>query len=199
VNRPAIVVLALAWPLAFGCAHAYRPYNYAAEPDPRKHEYVLGPSDVLRVTVWHNVDLSGDVIVRPDGTITVPLVGDLPAAGRTAAEVRAELTQRLAAFVKDDAAVVTVAVTAINSYRFTVSGNVERPGTFSANHYVTISEAMALAGGPNRFSVPEDAVVIRTDPQGGTRRIPIDYPAMLAGTHPEQNVALLRGDVLYVP
>ena len=192
-------MLALTWPLALACAHAVRPYDYAAEPDPRKHEFVLGPSDVLRVTVWHNPDLSGEVIVRPDGTITVPLVGDLPALGRTPAEVRAELTQRLAAFVKDDAAVVTVAVTAINSYRFTVSGSVERPGTFSANHYMTVSEAMALAGGPNRFSAPEDTVVIRTDPQGGTRRIPIDYTAMLAGKHPEQNVALLPGDVIYVP
>lgn len=191
-------MLLLAWPLAVGCAHTQRPYNYSSEPDPRTQEYVLGPSDVLRITVWRNPDLSGEAVVRPDGTITVPLVGDVHAAGRTPGEVRAELTQRLATFIKDDSAVVTVAVTAINSYRFTVSGNVEHPGTFNANHYVTISEAMALAGGPNRFSEPEDTVIIRTDSHG-VRRVPIDYTGVLAGTHPEQNVPLLPGDVVYVP
>jgi polysaccharide biosynthesis/export protein len=199
VSRRMISVLALAWPLLSGCPHQGKPYNYSIEPDPRKTEFVLGPSDVLHINVWKNPDLSGDTVVRPDGTITLPLVGDIEASGRTSAEVRAEITQRLAQFIKDDSAVVTVAITAINSYRFTVSGNIERPGTFNASHFVTISEAMALAGGPNRYADPEDTVVIRTDAKNGTRRIPIDYPAMLAGKRPEQNIPLLPGDVLYVP
>ena len=193
------LALALAWPLLPGCTHQARPYNYANEPDPRKQEFVLGPSDVLHINVWKNPDLSGDTVVRPDGTITLPLVGDIKAEGRTPAEIRTELTHRLGTFIKDDSAVVTVAVTAINSYRFTMSGNIERPGTYTSSHYVTVSEAMALAGGPNRYADPEDMVVIRTDTQHGMRRIPIDYPAMLAGKRPEQNVALLPGDVVYVP
>jgi polysaccharide export outer membrane protein len=193
-------LLALAAPLSLGCAHRAGSYDYANEPDPRKQEFVLGPSDVLHINVWKNQDLSGDAVVRPDGTITVPLVGDVRAAGRTPGQVRAELTQRLGTFIKDDSAVVTVAVTAINSYRFTVSGNVERPGTYNSSHYVTVSEAMALAGGPNRYAAPEDTVVIRTDGQlGASRRIPIDFPAMLSGKRPEQNLALLPGDVVYVP
>jgi polysaccharide export outer membrane protein len=192
--------LALALLLASGCFHQARPYNYANEPDPRKAEFVLGPSDVLHINVWKNPDLSGDTIVRPDGTITLALVGDIRAAGRTPDEVRQEITQRLATFIKDDSAVVTVAVTAINSYRFTVAGNIDRPGTYSASHYVTVAEALALAGGPNRYADPEDMVVIRTDAdKGGTRRIPIDYPAMQSGKRPEQNIALLPGDVIYVP
>ena len=195
-----ISVLALAWPLVAGCTHQAHPYNYASEPDPRKQEFVLGPSDVLHINVWKNPDLSGDTIVRPDGTITLPLVGDIHAAGRTSAEIRTELTQRLGTFIKDDSAVVTVAVTSINSYRFTMSGNVERPGTYNSSHYVTVSEAMALAGGPNRYADPEETVVIRTDTtKGATRRIPIDYPSMLSGKRPEQNIALLPGDVIYVP
>jgi polysaccharide export outer membrane protein len=192
-------VLALPWPLCTGCTHQAKPYNYSIEPDPRKTEFVIGPSDVLHINVWKNPDLSGDTVVRPDGTITLPLVGDVRAAGRTPVEIRAEITQRLGTYIKDDSAVVTVAVTAINSYRFTVSGNIERPGTFNASHYVTVSEAMALAGGPNRYADPEDIVVIRSDAQHGTRRIPIDYPALLAGKRPEQNIALLPGDVVYVP
>jgi polysaccharide export outer membrane protein len=192
-------VLVVAWPLASGCTHQARPYNYANEPDPRKAEFVLGPSDVLHINVWKNPDLSGDTVVRPDGTITLPLVGDIHAAGRTSAEIRTELTQRLKTFIKDDSAVVTVAVTAINSYRFTVAGNIERPGTYNSSHYVTVAEALALAGGPNRYADPEDTVVIRTDGDHGTRRIPIDYPAMQSGKRPEQNIALLSGDVIFVP
>jgi polysaccharide export outer membrane protein len=194
-----ITVLALTWPLLSACRHQQQPYNYSVEPDPRKTEFVLGPSDVIHINVWKNPDISGDTVVRPDGTITLPLVGDIRAAGRTPAEIRKEITQRLGTYIKDDSAVVTVAVTAINSYRFTVSGNIERPGTFNASHYVTVSEAMALAGGPNRYAAPEDTVVIRADGEKGTRRIPIDYPAMLSGKRPEQNIALLPGDVVYVP
>jgi polysaccharide export outer membrane protein len=182
-----------------GCPHQHPKFNYAAEPDPRKQEYILGASDVLKITVWHNPDLSVDTTVRPDGTITLPLVGDLRAAGRTPGQVRAEITQRLGTFIKDEAAIVTVAVTAINSYRFTLGGNVEHPGTYNANHFVTVSEAMTLAGGPNRFSTPEDTVIIRTTPDKGTRRIPIDYPSILDGRHPEADLPLIAGDTVYVP
>ena len=191
-----VVVVVVA---AAGCPAKLPYYNYAAEPDPRKAEYVLGASDVLRVTVWHNPDLSGEVVVRPDGTISMPLVGDLRAAGRTPSALRDELTQRLAKFIKDEAATVTVAVSAINSYRFVVSGNVERGGSFSSNHFVTVTEAISLAGGPNRYATAEQTVIIRTDPARGVRRIPIDYPSILKGTHPEHDLPILAGDTIYVP
>lgn len=184
--------------LVAGCAHKQARYNYASEPDPRKQEYVIGPSDVVRISVWHNPDLSGEAIVRPDGTITMPLVGDLRAAGRTPGQIRAEITQRLGAFIKDESAIVTVAVATINSYRFTVSGNVEKPGTFTATHFVTVSEAIALAGGANRFAEAEASIIIRSDDKG-TRRIPVDYPGILAGTRAQQDLPLLAGDTLYVP
>jgi polysaccharide export outer membrane protein len=80
-----------------------------------------------------------------------------------------------------------------------VSGNVEKGGAFAVNHYVTVSEAMAMAGGPNRFASPDEAVIIRLDPTKGTRRIPIDYPSILNGAHPEQDLPILSGDTLYVP
>ena len=191
--------LAVSWLFTAACATPHPYFNYAAEPDPRKQEYVLGAADLLRVTVWHNPDLSGEAIIRPDGTISLPLVGDLRAAGRTPGQVREEIAQRLRAFVKDESAVVTVAVAAINSYRFTVSGNAEHPGTYAANKFLTVTEGVALAGGPNKFASPEDTVVIRPNPTGGVRRIPIDYPAILKGTHPEQDLPLLAGDVVYVP
>jgi polysaccharide export outer membrane protein len=195
------IVLLLALPAAVngGCATPHSTFDYASEPDPRKLEYVLGPSDVLRITVWRNPELSGDATVRPDGTISLPLVGDLRAAGRTPGQVRADLAQRMATFIKEESATLTVAVATINSYRFVVSGNVEKPGAFSANHYVTIVEALALAGGPNRFANADATVIIRNDPTRGVRRIPVDYPAILTGTRPEQNLPLVSGDTVYVP
>jgi polysaccharide export outer membrane protein len=189
--------LAFASSLA-GCGHAASRYNYAAEPDPRKTEYVLGPSDVLRINVWRNPDLSGDATVRPDGTITLPLVGDLHAAGRTPGKIRAEIAQRLGAFIKDDSAMVTVAVATVGSYHFTIVGNAERPGDYASNHYVTVSEALTLAGGPNRFSDPTSIVIIRND-ERGLRRIPIDYTGILDGTRSAQDLPIVTGDTLYIP
>jgi len=182
-----------------GCATVPPHFDYAKEPDPRRQEYVLGPSDVLRISVWHDNDLSGEAVVRPDGAISLPLIGDLRAAGRTPEQVRVEITQRLGTFIKDQAAVVTVMVAQINSYRFTVSGNCEHPGAFSPNHYVSVSEAMVMAGGPNRYGTPEEVVIIRPDPGHPPRRIPINYPSILSGIHPEQDLVLLAGDNVYVP
>lgn len=196
--RWAIAALMLAGTLA-GCPTPQPYFNYAAEPDPRKNGFLLGPSDVLKVNVWHNPDLSGDAIVRPDGTITLPLLGDVAAAGRTPTEVRNEITARLKAYIKDESAIVTVAVAAVNSYRFVVSGNVEKPGSYNANHYASVSEAITLAGGPNRFASQEQAVIIRTGPDGKVRRIPIDNAAILSGRHPEQDLVILPGDTVYVP
>jgi len=182
-----------------GCAHTVPYYDYSREPDPRKDEFRLGPSDVLQVTVWHNPDLTGPAIVRPDGTISLPLIGDLKAAGRTTAELRTEISQRLRAFIKDEAATVTVAISQINSYRYVVSGSVAHPGAFTANHYVTVSEAIAQAGGPDRFASPIETVIIRNDASGKTRRIPIDYPSILDGKHPEHDLPILPGDTIYIP
>ena len=181
------------------CKTVHPYYDYASEPDPRRQEFALGPADVLKVNVWKNPDLSGDATVRPDGTISLPLLGEIRAAGRTPRELQADIAQKLAAFVKDESATVTVTVAAINSYRFVVLGNVEHGGSFTANHYTTVTEAVALAGGPNRFADVEQMVIIRQDPQKGVKRIPIDYTAILNGSRPDENLPLLPGDTVYVP
>ena len=191
------LVLLLA--ICIGCATTHPPYDYASEPDPRKGDFVLGPSDVLKITVWRNPELSTDAVVRPDGTVSLPLVGDLQASGRTSIQLKEEIVKRLRAYLKDESAIVTVAVTAINSYRFVVSGNVERQGVFSSNHFVTVTEAIALAGGANKFADPAGTVVIRIDANGGVRRIPIDYPGVLSGMKPKENIPLIAGDTIYIP
>lgn len=182
-----------------GCPSPQPYFNYAAEPDPRKAGFVLGPSDVLKINVWHNPDLSVDAVVRPDGTITMPLVGDIRAAGRTPVEVRDEITKRLKVYIADESAVVTVAVSGVNSYHFVVNGNVEKPGTYNATHFATVSEALTLAGGPNKFATPEEIVIIRTAADGTVKRIPIDEIGILTGKKPQEDLVVLPGDTIYVP
>jgi polysaccharide export outer membrane protein len=172
-------------------------YAEAARTDPRRFPYIIGVADVVRITVWKDPGLSTDAIVRPDGTITMPLVGELRAAGRTAAELQKDATPRLAAFVKD--AVLTVSVVEVNSYRFTVAGNVEHPGLFTSRSYLTVSEAMALAGGPTRYASTGDVVIVRTLANGVKQRNPIDYDAILSGHRPDQDIVILAGDAMRVP
>lgn len=177
-----------------GCGPAY--YDYSKEPDPRKGEFVLGVNDALHVTVWKNAELSVDARVRPDGTITMPLVGDIKAAGRTPSSLRAEITKRLQSFVRDEGAIVSVAVTEVNSYRFTVAGQVEHAGLLTAKFYVTASEAIAMAGGLNRFANPHRLTLVRNDARG-LRRIPLDYARIASGAHPEEDIVILAGDSLF--
>lgn len=174
-------------------------YDHSAEPDPRKQPYVVGVSDRLLLTVWKNPDLSGDHTVRPDGTITVPLLGDVVAEGKTTAELEKVITKKLAQFIKDEGAVVTVGVSEVNSYRFTVSGEVTQRGVFRSKNYVTVVEAIMLAGGFTRFAKKDQISISRCcNEDGSRRRIPIDYNAIIGGNS-VMNIVLLTGDEVYVP
>lgn len=185
--------------LTAACAPRRAKVDYAAwsANDPRQSAYRIGVSDVVRVSVWKDPSLSTETAVRPDGKMTVPLVGELDAAGLTAQEVKEQLVRRLAAYLKD--AIVTVAVVEVNSYRFTVAGNVERPGMFAPRYFVTVSEAVALAGGPNRFGATADAVLIRPRRASPPARIPIDYDKILSGEQPEADLVVRAGDTVLIP
>jgi polysaccharide export outer membrane protein len=174
-------------------------YDYAKEPDPRRSEYVIGVADELSISVWKNTDLSTRALVRPDGTITLPLIGDLRAAGRTPSELKEEVTRALSKYVMDEASVVTIAVTGVNSYSFSVRGNVERAGVFSSNRYMTVLEAVQLAGGPNRYASPEEMKIFRKGKDGKVRVIPINYEKLQTGKDLEANLAIVTGDEIYVP
>lgn len=181
------------------CAARPATFNYAREPDPRKHEFVLGAADLLRINVWGQPDLSVDLAVRPDGRITLPLIGDVMAAGRTPTAVRNEIEQRLMAFVKSESAKVTVGVLEIRSYRFTVSGNVEKPGQYSASAYVTVLEALSMAGGPNRFARFDEMAILRDYGSKSYRKIPLNYELLRLGAQSDQNIVILPGDNIVVP
>ena len=171
------------------------PYDYSKDPDPRKHEFVIGASDGVRITVWKNPELSTDATVRPDGTITMPLLGDIQAVGKTPTALREEVGRRLAQYIKDETAVVTVALTSVSSYRYTVAGNFEHPGIFTSKYFVSVAEAIGI----NKFANPGRLVIVRPDPEKKVRRIPIDFNRVSSGEHPEENLVLMSGDTLYAP
>lgn len=174
------------------------PYDYAKEPDPRKTEYVIGVGDRIVITVWRNPDLATEATVRPDGTVTMPLVGDLKTVGRTPSSIRDEISKKLAVYITDKSAVVTVAIAEVNSYRFTVSGEVVQPGVFTSAGYVTVADAVAMAGGFTRYAKKDEIFIMRSA-AGAPRKIPIDFDLLVGGKRPEMNLVLLTGDRLYVP
>ncbi len=193
--RPGLLVLCAT--LVVACTPDIS-YQYNREPDPRTTDYVLGPSDTIRINVWKNPELSTETIVRPDGTVTMSLIGDIKASGRTTKQLRDDIVHGLGAYLKSEETPVTVAVTTVNSYRFTVSGNVEHGGIYSPKYYVTVSDALALAGGLNKFANGDRITIVRSG-GGKQRRIPIAYSQIQNGAHPEMDLVILSGDTILVP
>src|SRR5262249_3255461 len=151
-------------------------YAYDHEPDPRKGEIVLGVGDIVGINVWDQRDLNTEVTIRPDGTITLPLIGDVRAAGLTPTGLRDVLKRSLTNYVKlGGNNEITVAVKSWKSYRFTVQGEVSRPGLYNNDEWVTVSDALALAGGPTRFAKRSEIVLMRKDVDGKRRAIPLDF------------------------
>ena len=187
--------------LLVACGSALPNYDYSKEPDPRNHELVLGVGDVISINVWEQKDLSTDATIRPDGTITMPLVGDLHAAGSTPSQLKTQIKALLGNYVKlGTENEITVAVKAWRSYRFTIQGEVGKPGVYPSDQYVNVGEAIAMAGGLTRFARRDSIELIRTDPKTGTeRKIPLDYDAFASGKRPDMDIWILPGDYIYVP
>jgi polysaccharide biosynthesis/export protein len=190
----------LALVLVAGCPPKIPNYDYSKEPDPRNKELVLGVGDVIRINVWENNNLSVEVTIRPDGTITMPLVGDIKAAGETPTTLKNRIKTQLQAYVKMQGTEVTVAVKSWRSYRFTIQGEVSKAGVFSADSFVTVGDALALAGGLTRFAKRNEITLTRKDPKTGQiRHIPLDYESLASGKRPDMNIIVLPGDTIWVP
>src|SRR5512139_978973 len=147
------VYLLLLVVLAAGCPTPSYDFPYDREPDPRSKELTLGVADVIEINVWEQKDLSTEATVRPDGTITMPLIGDLKAGGETPSSLQQHIKKRLGEFIKlSTGTEVTVAVKAWHSYKFRIAGEVQREGVYTADNYVTVADALAMAGGVTRFA-----------------------------------------------
>ena len=163
---------------------------------PLPSAYVIGPEDGLEISVWKDDTLKATSLVRPDGGISFPLVGELMAAGKTADQLRDELRKRLEKYIPD--AVVTVAVAHVASYRIYVLGRVNKPGDFSVGRDVDVLQALTLAGGLTPFAHENDIRVVRKI-DGRTTTIPFRYGDVLKDGDLAQNITLRSGDVLLVP
>ena len=159
-------------------------------------QYRLQPGDLLTVSVWKEKDLEGDVLVRPDGGLSFPLVGDMQAAGHTVDEVRATLIQRLKPYIPDP--VVTVSVKLIGGNHVYVIGKVQRPGEFTFARPLDVMQALSLAGGATPYAALNDIVILRR--QNGVERVlRFRYGDIVHGRSLEQNVVLESGDTVVVP
>lgn len=186
--------------LASGCTHPIPTWDYAHEPDPTRGELVLGVGDTIAINVWENSNLNTEATIRPDGKITMPLVGDLIADGDTPTSLKTKIKTQLANFLKLQGNEVTIAVRAWRSYRFTIQGEVGHSGVFTADRYVTVAEALALAGGLSRFAKGNEIKLTRNDPKTGKpKHIPLDYTSIASGNRPDMNIYVLPGDTIWVP
>jgi len=159
-------------------------------------EYVIGAGDVLHVFIWKEPDLTRNVTVRLDGRITVPLIGDLTAAGRSPASLAAEIRAALGRFISSPN--VTVEVNQTSSAQFYVLGQVLKPGQFPMSGRVTVLQALALAGGFKEFAKTEEIVVVRHEGDSQTF-LPFNYKRVQSARDPAQNLVLRPGDTILVP
>lgn len=181
---------------AIGCAHNRPDYDYRAEKL-RESVYRVGPGDVLRVNVWKNDQLSQEISVRPDGAITLPLLGDIQVVGKTLEQVDSAISEQGSRFFTEPLS-VTTQVVEIKSYRIYVLGEVQRPGEYSPATQITVLQALSLGGGFTRFASTDDIVVIRHDDKGA-RRIPFAYTEVVKRGALHENLLLKSGDTVVVP
>jgi polysaccharide export outer membrane protein len=164
--------------------------------------FLLGPEDVLEITVWKNPDLSRTTSIRPDGLISVPIIGDVQAAGLTADALAHRISDRYKQFVPGSPA-VSVGVKELNSYAIFVLGEVSKPGKFQAKSYVTILQAISMAGGFTEYAKKNRLQVVRVRPNGDHKvhevRIPLRYDDLLVGSGEPGNIILHSGDTVVVP
>jgi len=196
----ALVIAGVLLAIQMGCA----PVSQEALDEaikPVSKEFLLGPEDVLEVTVWRNQDLSRTVVVRPDGKISLPLIGDVQASGLNSSQVAARIAQRLTEFKENPN--VSVSLKEVNSYFIYVLGEVLKPGKYPLKSYATVLQGVSMAGGFTPFASKNRMQVIRThaneDGKENQIRIPVPYNELVSGKGEIENFILKSGDTIVVP
>ena len=197
----AIAIVAVAIAAAGGQNRGHEPAEASpsnpATAIPAGPTYVIHPDDVLDVSVWKQQELSfRGLPVRPDGKISLPLINDIRAAGLTAMQLSAAITQKLKKFVVDPQ--VTVTVAAVNSQRYYMLGEVPRPGVFPLLPGMTALQALSAAGGFTQFANSKKIYILRTV-HGDQVKLPFNYKAVLSGKDLQDNVQLKPNDTIVVP
>lgn len=163
--------------------------------------FLLGPEDLLEITVWKNPDLSRVTAIRPDGLISMPIIGDVQASGLTADALAHRISDRVKQYIRDPA--VSVSVKELNSYSIFVLGEVSKPGKYRAKSYITLLQAISMAGGLTEYAKKNRMQVVRLRPNGDHKidelRIPFNYDDLIMGSGDPGNIILLSGDTVVVP
>jgi len=183
-----------------GCLGPPAPVEYTESDAPAG--FLLGPEDELEITVWKNLELSRITVIRPDGLISMPLIGDIQAAGLTADALAQRITERLKQYFATTPA-VSVSVKTINSYSVFVMGEVAKPGKYQLKSYITVLQAISTAGGFTVYAKRNKLQIVRvTENSDHTRRevrIPLRYDDLVAGSSVPGNIVLRSGDTVLVP
>jgi polysaccharide export outer membrane protein len=172
----------------------------AALPPPAPGQYVVGPGDVLDISVWKEEALTKQVVVLPDGDIHFPLIGDVRAAGKTVTEIREEIKKLISVYVPEPT--LSVDVRQVNSMIIFVIGRVNNSGRFAVNANTNVLQGLAMAGGLNPFAKRNDIKIIRQEGwkgAGKAQTFAFRYDDVAEGRNLEQNIWLQRGDIILVP
>jgi polysaccharide export outer membrane protein len=162
-----------------------------------RSEYLIGPDDVLAINVWKEPEISRTLPVRPDGDISLPLVGDLKASGRTPTELQKEIKDQLVEYLSNPE--VTVLVQEAKSHKFNIIGEVEKPGTYVMAGPMTVLDAIATAGGVREFAKTTRIYVLRMNADGSRVRLPFNYKQVIKGHNLRADVQLQSRDTIVVP
>jgi polysaccharide export outer membrane protein len=176
-------------------AKAVQPTSRALSVDNKS--YVIGENDLLDIDVWKEKEISRQVPVRPDGKISLPLVGQIQASGLTPLQLQDDITEKLKTYISNPE--VTVIVEDPRSHQFNVVGQVARPGSYPLSESMTVLDAIAAAGGFRDFAKETKIYVLRPMPGGIRVRIPFNYKNVIKGKDLQENVPLKPGDTIVVP
>ena len=175
---------------------AANPPAAPAPPGTPMEAYTVKPGDVLSIAVWKEPDLQGPVLVRPDGSFSFPLAGQIDARGRTVGELQQTVTDKLKKYISDP--VVTVSVSEVKGNKVYVLGQVNKPGEFIVNPRVDVMQALSMAGGTTAYAALGDIVILRRT-ESGQQSLPFHYADVARGRNLQQNIMLQAGDVVVVP
>jgi polysaccharide export outer membrane protein len=159
-------------------------------------DYVIGPDDVLTIVYWKDKDMTGDVTVRTDGKISLPLLNDVQAAGLTPTQLRDRLLDQSKRYIEDPS--ITIVVKQINSRKVFITGEVIKPGPYALTGPMNVLQLLALAGGLKEYADSKKIVIVRTE-NGRSVSYPFNYKDATAGKSLEQNIELKPGDTVVVP
>jgi polysaccharide export outer membrane protein len=171
----------------------------ASDPSDKAHDdsFIIGNDDLLAITVWKEPELTKSIPVRSDGKISLPLVGEMQAAGKTPLQLEREITEKLKSFINTPE--VTVTVQQVNSRKYNILGEVIKPGTFPLTATTTVMDAIAAAGGFRDFAKKTGVYILRKGPDGNETRLNFNYKDFIKGKNSSQNVRIEPHDTIIVP